>query len=356
MVVGSSLAAAAPACRPAPERGQATPQSVLIGPEDFVLAQEGVIEAGPLITGALEPARRAVLVAQTSGSVEWMRVELGDRVEQGQLLLRVQARDLEDAVTAAATALEAGERARELAERQLERTRQLVSSGALAPNDLETADNQLAAAEAQRDQARSAQAAARERLAGAHVRAPFSGLVSERKVSQGDVVNVGSPLLTLIDPSSMRLRASVPSRALPLLAVGAGVDFTVRGLPGRFRGSIERIAPAVDAATRQIALLVSLPNPTGQLVAGLFAEGQVSVQHERGIIVPSAALEDTRGHPRLRRIAHDRVEVVEVTLGIEDTAGERVQITSGLAPGDRVLTGAARSLPAGTAVELRTQG
>jgi RND family efflux transporter MFP subunit len=337
-------------------RGEAPPQSVLIGPEDFVVAEVGTIEAGPLITGALEPEQRAVLVAEASGSVEWMRVELGDHVRKGQLLLRIQARDLQDTVASSSTALDAAERALALAERQLERTRQLVSSGALAENELEVAANERAAAEAQRDQARSALASARERLNGARVRAPFNGVISERRVSQGDVVTLGAPLLTVIDPSSMRLRAEVPSRALPLLAVGTDVEFTVRGLPDRtFRGSIERVGPAADAATRQIPLLVSLPNPTGQLVAGLFAEGQISVHRENGLVLPSAALEDAPGRPKVRRVANNRVEIVDVTLGVEDAAGERVQITSGLAPGDRVLTGAARSLPAGTPVAWRAE-
>lgn len=343
-------------CRAAAERGDPAPRTVLIGPEDFVVAREGTIEAGPLITGALEPAQRAVLAAQSGGSVEWMRAELGDRVRQGQLLLRVQARDLKDTVASSSTALDAAERARELAERQLERTQKLVSSGALAQNELEVAENQLAAAEAQRDQARSALATARERLGGALVRAPFDGVISERQVSQGDVVAPGAPLLTVIDPTSMRLRADVPSRALPLLAVGADVEFRLRGIPDKtFHGSIERVGPAADPATRQIPLLVSLPNPTGQLVAGLFAEGQIAVQREQGLLLPSAALEDTQGRPQVRRLSADRVEIVDVTLGVEDAAGERVQVTSGLAPGDRVLTGAARSLPAGTRVELRAE-
>jgi RND family efflux transporter MFP subunit len=357
LCVGLCLASPAVwGCRADPGRGDPAPQAVLIGPEDFVVAEEGTIEAGPLITGALEPAQRAVLAAQSSGSVEWLQAELGDRVRRGQLLLRVQARDLQDTVASSSSALDAAERARELAERQLERTRQLVSSGTLAQNDLEVAENQLAAAEAQRDQARSALAGARERLGGALLRAPFDGVISERNVSQGDVVAPGAPLLTLIDPTSMRLRANVPSRALPLLAVGTDVEFTLRGLPDQtFHGSIERVGPAADAATRQIPVLVSLPNPTGQLVAGLFAEGRIAVQRAQGLVLPSAALEDAQGRPKVRRVGAGRVEIVDVTLGIEDAAGERVQITSGLAPGDRVLTGAARSLPAGTRVELRAE-
>jgi RND family efflux transporter MFP subunit len=341
-------------CRPSAGRGEPVPQSVLIGPEDFVVAEQGTLDGGPLLSGSLQPRSRATLVAQTGGSVEQVLVELSDRVKAGQLLVRVQARELQDATSSARTALNAAEQAYELTRRQLDRTRQLVSGGALAENELELAENEAAAAEARRDQARAALVSAQERLGTAHVRAPFAGVVSERNVSLGDVVAPGSPLLTIIDPSSMRLEASVPSHALESLAVGQGVEFHVRGMGDQsFRGEIERIGPAADPITRQIPLLITLPNPSGRLVAGLFVEGYVALREETGVIVPSTALDDAQGRASVRRLQSDRVEVVNVTVGVRDAAGERVLVTSGLSPGDRVLTGAAKALPAGTAVEMR---
>jgi membrane fusion protein (multidrug efflux system) len=127
----------------------------------------------------------------------------------------------------------------------------------------------------------------------------------------------------------------------------------VRGLGEQtFTGQIERVGPAADPVTRQIPLLISLPNSSGRLVAGLFAEGRVSAEQKTALVVPSAAVNQTGSAPSVRRLKDDRVEVVTVSLGIEDSARERVEITSGLTAGDRVLVGAARDLEAGTLVRF----
>ena len=112
------------------------------------------------------------------------------------------------------------------------------------------------------------------------------------------------------------------------------------------------MAPAADPVSRQIPLLISLPNTSGRLVAGLFAEGRIAVEQRDALVVPSSALSQTGATPSVRRLHEDRVQVVSVGVGIEDAARERVEITSGLAAGDRVLIGAARELAEGTQVSI----
>jgi len=327
---------------------------VMLGPENVVVVEEGRIDTGPMLSGSLEAKERSVITAEAAGSVETVRVEIGDRVQRGQLMARIESRALEDAVRSASAALAAREQAYSLAERQLERIQRLVAGGALAPHELELAQNALSAEQAQRAQTRAALVSAREQRQGAVIQAPIDGVVSQRSVNQGDVATLGAPLFVVIDPSSMRLSASVPSEALGVLGVGAPVQFRVHGLGHQqFTGSIERIGPAADPVTRQIPLLISLPNPTGRLVAGLFAAGRVAAQQKTGLVLPTAALVGTGSGASVRRLQNERVEVVPVTLGIEDFANERVEITSGLAPGDRVLTGAAKELEEGTLVRLQ---
>ena len=107
-------------------------------------------------------------------------------------------------------------------------------------------------------------------------------------------------MFRIIDPSSMRLEASVPSEDLSILRVGANVDFTVRGYDRSFTGRIERIAPQADPTTRQVPIYVAIPNPGGRLVAGLFAEGRVVSQ--LGV----------RAHRAAQRREHDRDRAVGV--------------------------------------------
>ncbi len=352
LVLACAALAASLACRspaPVPE----APEGVVLGPEHIVVVKQQRIELGPTLSGALEAKQRAVIVAEASGSVEAAPVELGQSVKRGQLLARIEAGVLTNARSSAVTSVQAQEQALSLAERQLERIRQLVEAGALAQNELDVAQNQLAAQRAQLAQAQAALASSERQLSGALVKSPMDGVISQKSVNQGDVVAPGAPLFTIIDPTSMRLSASVPSEALPLLRVGAPVEFRVRGLGDQpFTGQIERVGPAADPISRQIPLLVSLPNTSGRLVAGLFAEGRIAAEQRVGLVVPSAALSRSGATPTVRRLHDDRVEVVSVGIGLEDTARERVEITSGLNAGDRVLVGAARELAEGTKVSI----
>jgi RND family efflux transporter MFP subunit len=171
-------------------------------------------------------------------------------------------------------------------------------------------------------------------------------------VNAGDIVTAGAELFTVVDPSSMRLEASVPSESLPELRLGAAVSFAVRGYEQRFEGRIDRIAPQTDAATRQLPIYVSIPNTSGRLVGGLFAEGRVITDSVTGVVVPVNAINLTGPTPWAARVVNNTVERVNVTLGLRDPRTERVQIVSGLNAGDTVLRGAAQGIAPGTAVQV----
>lgn len=106
----------------------------------------------------------------------------------------------------------------------------------------------------------------------------------------------------------------------------------------------------MDPATRQVRITVGLPNASGRLVAGLFAQGQVGTVQRDGIVVPTSAV-DRRGiRPTVTRIAGGVAQRIEVTLGIEDQAREQIEVIEGIAAGDTVITGAARGIQPGTRV------
>ena len=300
------------------------------------------------------PARSATVRAEVGGSVIALTVDEGERVARGQILARLEARDLEEAHRSAEVAVRAAEQALAIAQREAARTEVLVRGGALAERDLELARNQVAAAESQLAAARARLAAAAQQLADTIVRAPIDGVVSIRSASAGDVVSPGAPLVTIIDPSSLRLEAAVPSERVAEIRVGAPVTFEVRGYPGRaFLGRIARVSPAADPATRQVKILVDIPNADRRLIAGLFAEGRVKSTVRQALVVPVSAVDTGAAAPTVTRIAGGRAERVEVRLGLRDPEREVVEILSGLRPGDQVLVGAARALSPGTPVAVR---
>ncbi|MDQ3365049.1 MAG: efflux RND transporter periplasmic adaptor subunit, partial [Myxococcota bacterium] len=203
-------------------------------------------------------------------------------------------------------------------------------------------------------QARAQLSSSQSQLGDATVRAPMTGVVARRSVGAGDVVSPGAALYEIIDPSTMRLDAAVASGDLSAIGVGKPVGFSVRGYPDqRFEGTIARIAPAADPVTRQIQVLVEIPNPGGKLVAGLYAEGRVAVEQREGLIVPLAVLDLSGDQPSVLRVNNGVIERSVVALGLRDERAEIVEVTNGIAAGDVLLLArAGKTIVPGSKVEL----
>ncbi len=354
LVMLLSLAVISASCNQKVEGEGAAPASlaVQIGAENVVSVQSGTIIVGPIISGELSPTREATVRAELGGAVLEVAVEEAQAVAKGALLARIETRTLEDARQSAASAVRSAENQLAVARRETERTERLVEAGALAARELDVARNTVSAAEAAVADARSRLAGAERSLGDTTIRAPFSGIVASRNVHTGDIVVPGAEMFRIIDPSSMRLEASVPSEDLSILRVGANVDFTVRGYDRSFTGRIERIAPQADPTTRQVPIYVAIPNPGSRLVAGLFAEGRVVSSSASGLIVPINAVNTSDPEPWVLRVRNETTERVPVVLGLRDPRREQVQIASGLTEGDVLLRGAAQGISPGTPVKL----
>jgi RND family efflux transporter MFP subunit len=352
-VVLVCVALAAASCR-GTAKGEAshTPRPVLVGAENVIIVKRDQIVAGPIISGDLRPDREAVLRAQLGGSVLEVRVKEGQSVTEGAVLARIEARTQEDTVRSAQSAVHSADTQLQVTQREAERTQQLVTAGALATRELDIARNNVTSAEAQLADVRARLVTAQKQLDDAVVRSPIAGVVSRRAVNAGDIVTSGAELFTVVDPSSMRLEASVPSESLPELRIGAPVSFAVRGYEQRFEGRIDRIAPQTDAATRQLPIYVSIPNASRRLVGGLFAEGRVITHAATGVVVPLNAVNTSAAMPWAARVVSNRVERVNLTLGLRDPRTERVEVVSGLNAGDTLLRGAAQGIAPGTVVQV----
>jgi membrane fusion protein (multidrug efflux system) len=325
---------------------------VLLSPENITTATVEQISSGPIVSGQLTPAREASIRAQVGGSIVELTVDRGQNVRAGATVARISSRDLEAARTSAQVAVRSAETALAVARSEAERTRALVTGGALASRDLEQADNAVSAAEAQVAAARARLTTVEQQIDDTSVKAPFAGVVSARPASIGDVVSPGTELFTIIDPSSMRLEALVPSDQVPQLRPGAKVQFTIRGVPGKFTGTIDRINPTADPVTRQVSCFVTLPNTGGQLIAGLFAEGRVESVTRQGVVVPASAIDETGTRPVVTRIRDGQAEIVPVALGARQPQDDRVEIAEGIQAGDTLILGSARNVAPGTPVRI----
>lgn len=315
---------------------------VSVGVENVAVVALDRIETGPAISGSLRPEVEAAVRAQVGGSVLQTYVEKGQAVSAGTPLVRIDDTVVRDAVLSAQSGVRTAEQALAVARRNAERAEALAQAGAIAEREVEGARVNVTSVQGQLADARARLAQARKQQENTVVRSPISGIVSDRPVNAGDVVAPGAPLVTVIDPSRMRLDASVPSEQLGQVRVGAPVRFTVSGYPGRaFEGRIDRLNPAADPLTRQVQIYVSVPNAGGALVAGLFAQGRVAAESREALVVPSGAVDERGVQPSVLRVRNGRTERVPVKLGMRQPDGDRVEVLSGVAVGDTVLTGAA---------------
>ncbi|HEX7122713.1 MAG TPA: efflux RND transporter periplasmic adaptor subunit, partial [Gemmatimonadaceae bacterium] len=273
----TALVVAGAACGRSEAAAEGAPAGVSIGTENIAVVAAESLSSGPAISGTLAAEREATIRAQVAGAVLQVMVDQGSHVTKGATLARIDDRALQDAFLSARSALTTAKNAAERARRDLERYERLAQAGAIAERDLETARLADASAQSQLADAQARFTLAQKQVEDAHVRAPFTGVVSERSVSEGDIVQPGAALFTVVDPSSMRYEAAVPAAQLGGVKVGAPVSFTVNGYPGNsFQGRVARISPSVDPSTGQVAIVISVPNTARRLVAGLFADGRIA--------------------------------------------------------------------------------
>src|SRR5256712_4892326 len=200
-------------------------RTVQVGSENVVVVKRDHIVVGPVISRELRPDRQATVRADLGGSMLEVSVDEGQAVRKGAFLGRIESKALEDMRRSVSSAVHAADSQLAVAGREAARTSQLVSAGALAVRDLDIARANVTNAEAQLADARARLVSVQKQLDDAVLRAPLTGIVSDRPVNAGDVVTPGMALFSIIDPSSMRLEASVPSDEVSKLRVGAQVQF-----------------------------------------------------------------------------------------------------------------------------------
>jgi len=359
VLLGSAAALGACGSDAAPEASASAstaPAQIEIGRENVVEVQSQPITVGPLVSGELKAEREATVRAEIGGGILQGFPQEGQAVSVGTLLAKIDGKTIQDAYASAQSAQRSAEQTAEWAQKEAARIESLVKGGALAERDSEVARNAATQAKAAADDARARVTSVRKSIDDLTVRAPIAGIVSKRHVDTGDVVAPGGELYTIIDPTSMRLEASVPSEQIAAVRIGAPVGFTVRGYPNeRFEGRIERVSPTADPTTRQVPIFVTIPNKQHRLVAGLFAEGRLEQASKTGLVVPQTAVNENGGTPWVLKVQDGKAQRIEVTIGLRDEQSERLEITRGVAPGDLLLVGAAQGMTPGTPLRIRAQ-
>lgn len=311
--------------------------------------------------GVVAPVRRARLGTRQAGNVVEVMVEAGEAVDTGQPVLRVDARDLQAALTAARLARRAAKTASETAARNRERFQRLFDQQLIARARLEEVELAAEDARGRLEQAEAELAAVEINLDYAVLRAPFSGVVGEVLADVGTFVAPGPPLVIFEDRSRLEINAAVDQDTASRLAPGEVLRLRAAGVEHELTGRIQAVLPALEQPGVGQRLRLVIDEPPPGLAPGMVVEVQLPVR--RGarslVVIPASAV--------LRRGQLDGVFVVEaddqgrlrarlrwlaIAPGDDHVTGaDRVRVLRGLSPGERVVMGeAVKSLADGQLV------
>jgi len=300
-------------------------------------------------SGTVEALRRVSPGTKILGRVDQVLVREGDAVVRGQLLARLESRDLEAAVTQAQAGVSMAEANLENARTHHRRMVDLHERGSVTDKNLEDVTAAFRVAEASLEQAHANLEVARVNLAYAEVRSPIDGWLIRKQVEAGDMAQPGAPLFTVEDTRQVKVDVRVSETDVEDLAVGSRAKVVIVGR--HFEAAVDRVVPAGDPASRTFSVQFLLDNPGGELRSGMFARVSFGHGEQEVMCVPDSALV-TRGqlvglfvvddgHARLRWIKTGRrnddgpVVLAEVLSGLQ--VGERYVVDpTGLVDGAAV--------------------
>lgn len=329
-------------------------------------------------TGTVRARTSAVIAAKLMGYVREVKVQTGDRVQAGQLLVTLDARDLEVNSRRAEAALDevrssvpeadsavAGAKANlDLAQTTFIRMQDLWNKKSISNQEFDEASAKLKAAQAAHEMARARRAqldaqAARVQQevratevtrAYAEISAPFAGIVTAKSVDPGALALPGAPLLTIEREGAYRLEASVEESRLAAIRVGQPVSVTLDGIDRALDARVAEIVPAVDAASRSYTVKIELPNVPA-LRSGAFGRASFSLGSRLTLTIPAGAVTE-RGQLQSILVAENGVAHTRlITAG--QTNKDQVEVLSGLTAGESVIFPVPRDLSDGARVESR---
>jgi len=318
------------------------------------------------VVGNLIGDQTVSVVPKTAGRLMDIAVKLGDRVNRGQRIAKIEDEEILEQVRQADAAFEVAKatiRQREadlaLAKTNVERSRNLFQRQLLPQQTLDDAEAKYQSAQAALDLARAQNTQSQSRLdelritqQNTIITSPVNGFVARRAVDPGAFVSPNSPVVDVVDITRVRLVANIIEKDLKQIGVGDIARVEVDAFPGEdFMGRIARVSPVLDPATRTAPLEVEISNPQYRLKPGMYARvGIITESHPNALVVPTNAVVDVNGTRGVYLSVNNLAAFHPVKIGIEGNA--RTEILDGVAVGDRVVTTGAAGLRNGDPIIL----
>jgi len=380
--------------------GESEPRQAAKGPNavrvEVTSVQRITVQRQVELAGTLVSPDQAKVSSEVAGIVREVAVELGNEVKPGQVLIKLEPRELELALRQSEgllrqteaqlgmdgsgqtepppddqiAAIRTASANRDDARAQAARASQLMRQGLLTQADYDTTQTRLKVTEAAfqgaieqvrslkatLQQRRAAVELAQKKLSDAVIRAPIGGSISERVVQIGEYIRENTPVVTIVQMNPLKLKTAIQEKYAALMRPGLTAEFRVESVPDQvFRGRIAYVSPSVDQATRTFAVEILVDNGDRRLKPGFFAKGSIHTQVDENVLaVPDTAVSTLAGESSVFVVTGNKVNKRTVTLGVrmEDT----LEVTTGLEGNETLATSNLSELADGVVVAVGRGG
>lgn len=286
------------------------------------------------VIGSVQSRLEVNAASRVMATVREVRVRAGDRIAAGQVLVVLDSGDLRGALASASGALSAANANLERAARDHARFKELIKRGSVTAHEFDAAEAAYRAALADVAAAKGRVESARAALNYAVVTSPLTGVVDERLVEPGDLAVPGKPLVRVYDSNALRVELRVPEELTRSIRVGTRITVHVEAAGPDLPAVVNEIVPAADPASRTFLVRAPLA-PNAGLRPGMFARASMAAGSEQVLTVEREAVENVGQLETVRVLSEGAVQVRQITTG--RIFNDRVEVLSGLNPGDRVL-------------------
>lgn len=328
---------------------------------DVVTVQSRELALEVPLSGTLRAVRSAMVKARVPGELQGLALREGDSVRAGQEVARIDATESAARLRQAQQQAEAAQAQVEIARRQLDNNRALVSQGFISSTALQTTEANWQAAQANWQAANAAADVARKALQDTVLRSPISGQVAQRLAQNGERLGVDAKVLEVVDLSRLELEALIAPADTPLLRLGQQAQLQLEGSTHRVSATLVRINPSAQTGSRALPVYLAIDAAQAGaaralLRQGLYVQGLLATGSTQALALPVAAVRNDKPQPYVQTVENGKVAHRTVQLGARSQidGAPWASVAEGLQPGAQVLLGGVGLLREGTPVQAST--
>lgn len=291
------------------------------------------------LSGTISPVVQTTLKSKVAGDVEQVTVREGQDVRQGDVIARIDTRNLQAQYDREMASVEKARADLNLATLNRDKNKTLLELHYISQNTYDSTESAYAGSLASVKLAEASARLAKVNLDDAVVRAPFDGTIAKRLVEPGGKVSPDIAIVMVVDLRQMLLEAALPAADIPSVSIGQRVAFKVGGFGEReFVGTVQRISPMTEENSRAIKIYIAVANADRALKGGMFAQGDVTVTNTQPVLsVEQGAVREEAGANYVYSIRDDKIFRTPIMIGSHVKGSQYVEVRSGLANGDRVI-------------------